>query len=165
MWYDLDYMKFVIGLLPPAIRRPRMLSLAKVLAVPFREQMTDNKSFYNTRLNKLGVNGRVIYMEHELNALYYTDKIYITDNPHRMNVSVYADSEIPLYLADTVNDDAVCLYGDLSDAGADFIVNVPQSLAGDIIDLENSVNYYRPAGRTFRIEIYNDNEEVTIRRT
>ena len=159
MWYDIDYVKFVINLLPPVLRRPRLLSLFKVLAVPFREQIEDNKTFYNMRLNKLNVNGRVIYMERELNALFYTDKIYITDNPERPYVNVYLDTDEPLYLTDAVEEDSVYLYDDVQTESADFIVNVPQSLAGDIIELKNYVNYYKPAGKAFTIRIFNDNTE------
>lgn len=157
MWYDIDYVKFIIQLLPPVLRQPRLLSLFKLLSIPFRDQIDDNKAFYNTRLNKLNVNGRVIYMERELNNLFYTDKIYITDNIERTYVNVYLDTDEPLYLEDDVTEESVCLYDEMQSISADFIVNIPQTLAGDILEVENYVKYYKPAGKAFIIKIYNEN--------
>lgn len=157
MWYKVDIYKFGQHLMPPVLRKKRLFSLLSVLLLPFAYMAESFLLFRYQSRNKLKTNGQVIYIEKVLNDhfLLTGKEIYLSDIEDRA-VYLYRRSEgqIPLYLYKDMEGDAFLRYGDEGSYEGNFIVHIPSFLKDYETEIRNLTNFYKPAGRNFKIEIY-----------
>lgn len=159
MWYNVDIYKLGAYLLPPFLRKKRMYAFFCVFLYPFYWLCKMFKDYRKSSLQKLNVNGQVAYIEKRLCdefELEYRD-IYITDSDSlRPNVAdMYRDPSVTLTVYPESSEEKLYLEsGDESVKSEDYIVNVPSFLADHLETIKTIVEYNKPAGRTYKINLY-----------
>lgn len=159
MWYNMDIYKLGAYLLPPFLRKKRMYAFFCVFLYPFYWLCKMFKDYRKSSLQKLNVNGQVAYIEKRLCdefELEYRD-IYITDSDSlRPNVAdMYRDPSVTLTVYPESSEEKLYLEsGDESVKSEDYIVNVPSFLADHLETIKTIVEYNKPAGRTYKINLY-----------
>lgn len=147
-------------MLPPHLRKPRLYALLKAMVAPIRDVYTRFTDYSDTVARTLNMNGSVIYLEKVLNDAFFLPdgEIYITDITYTKPVYMHNSDDhfTPSYLYNYDKGRTVVKNKVEENMEGAFKVNVPAYLDQDqyIRRIENLVNYYRPAGRQFKIEIY-----------
>lgn len=159
MWYNVDIYKLGAYLLPPFLRKKRMYAFLCVFLYPFYWLCKMFKDYRKASLQKLNVNGQVAYIEKRLCdefELEYRD-IYIEDsNSLRPNVAdMYSDPSVTMAVYSKSAEEKLYLEsGEESVKSEDYIVNVPSFLADKQEVIKTIVEYNKPAGRTYKINLY-----------
>lgn len=166
----IDYVRFVWQLLPPVLRSSVLLVLLRVLITPLRYLQERLSAYMEGVSSRLNITANVQYIQKALNdAFYLTDnQIYIeTPEAERATVFYYQEEGQAANYINTKGGDAFYLRtpDDVS-PNETYIVYVPSFLCTSI-DAEgdefhgehlqtiyNLLNTYKPAGRKYRIEIY-----------
>lgn len=159
MWYKIDIFKFAFLLLPPPLRKKKMFAFLKVLTLPIsylHDELMKYRDLCDSRLN---VNGQVIYIEKALNDYFLLQNkdIYITDNNIEgipETVYLYDEEDTPTYFYDEDSHNVTYLSDGEVNELLRFIVNVPSYLEDRIEEIKAIVEYNKPAGRLFDINIY-----------
>jgi hypothetical protein len=168
MWYKLDIIKLGFQLLPPILRSKVLVALLKAMLRGIRDLYN---RFYNYRshvLNRLNITAGVQYIEKVLNDAFFLSEhqIYIVSADQRVQTVLHFKSEglTPVYVSGNPPL-YVRAYDDVPKQPS-FIVYVPSFLCTSIDAAEdkygghnlttilNLLNHYKPAGRSFRIKIY-----------
>ena len=173
MWARINFKVLVQLLLPTFLRKPQQTAFLNALVAPM-------DSLYKDVLYKMQHDSRVIYLEKVLNEYYNiigyshqnheaTKQIFITDEFYPPENYVYQDpeqyasieyDETLLYLksgfepddpAQENNGDDIFLTDDIEHF--DFVINVPIALAIDLILLKILVDFYKIAGKKYRIQM------------
>ncbi|MBQ7552935.1 MAG: hypothetical protein IJT46_01060 [Bacteroidaceae bacterium] len=172
MWYKIDLTKLVVQLLPPILRSKLLVSLLSVVIVPLRylyEKFCMLKDSANSRLQ---ITGNVVCLEKALNDAFYLNErqIYIETPEEEPPAVFYFSSELQrpnvLFLLSEERGFLLMNKGE-SVVKLNFIIKVPTFLCTSIDSKEedkyhwkylniikNIINIYKPAGRTFSIELY-----------
>lgn len=172
MWYKIDFTKLVLQLLPPILRSKFLTSLMSVLIVPLRYIYGKFCGLKDTVDSRLNTTGNVLYLEKALNdAFYLTDRqIYIDTPEEEESPAFYFASEMQkanmMFLVSEGTGFTLIRKGE-SRVLVNFIVKVPtflctslESKASDkygwhfLTIIKNILKIYKPAGRTFGIELY-----------
>lgn len=159
MWYNVDIYKLGAYLLPPFLRKKRMYAFLCVFLYPFYWLCKMFKDYRKTSLQKLNVNGQVAYIEKMLNDEFEFEnrEIYITDSDAlKPNVAdMYRDPSVTMTIYPESSEEKLYLEsGDESIKSEDYIVNVPSFLADKLEVIKTIVEYNKPAGRTYKINLY-----------
>ena len=159
MWYNVDIYKLGAYLLPPFLRKKRMYAFLCVLLFPFYCLSKIFKDYRKASLQKLNVNGQVAYIEKMLNNEFELEhqEIYITDSESlRLNLSdLYSDASVTMTVYPDNSEDVLYLEsGNESVKSEDYIVNVPSFLEDQIERIRTLLEYNKPAGRTYKINLY-----------
>lgn len=159
MWYNVDIYKLGAYLLPPFLRKKRMYAFLCVFLYPFYWLCKMFKDYRKTSLRKLNVNGQVAYIEKMLNDVFEFEnrEIYITDSDAlKPNVAdMYRDPSVTMTIYPESSEEKLYLEsGDESIKSEDYIVNVPSFLADKLEVIKTIVEYNKPAGRTYKINLY-----------
>lgn len=159
MFYNFDIYKWGLLLLPPVLRRKKLYALLTVLLKPLYDVLQRFNDFREDSIQRMNINGQVIYIEKALNDRFMLEyrEIYITDAGDPMDASsvVYPDPEITMTVYGSGNASVTYLLGATEGKlGADFIVNVPSFLSDNIDDIREIVEFNKPAGRSYDINIY-----------
>ena len=159
MWYNVDIYKLGAYLLPPFLRKKRMYAFLCVFLYPFYWLCKMFKDYRKTSLRKLNVNGQVAYIEKMLNDEFEFEnrEIYITDSDAlKPNVAdMYRDPSVTMTIYPESSEEKLYLEsGDESIKSEDYIVNVPSFLADKLEVIKTIVEYNKPAGRTYKINVY-----------
>ncbi len=159
MWYNVDIYKLGAYLLPPFLRKKRMYAFLCVFLYPFYWLCKMFKDYRKTSLRKLNVNGQVAYIEKMLNDEFEFEnrEIYITDSDAlKPNVAdMYRDPSVTMTIYPESSEEKLYLEsGDESIKSEDYIVNVPSFLADKLEVIKTIVEYNKPAGRTYKINLY-----------
>lgn len=168
MWYKLDIIKLGFQLLPPILRSKVLVALLKAMLRGIRDLYNRFYSYRSLVLNRLNITAGVQYIEKVLNDAFFLSEhqIYIVSADQRVQTAlrfkseglapVYVNGSSPLY---------VRAYDDVPKE-ASFVVYVPLFLCTstnasedkyggqNLTTILNLLNHYKPAGRSFRIEIY-----------
>lgn len=172
MWYKIDFTKLVMQLLPPILRSRFLLALLGILVVPLRYLYAKFCNLRGTVDDRLAITGNVLYLEKALNdAFYLKDRqIFLSTPVEEKTPSFYFSSELQhpnsMFLLTEGTGFLLMKKGE-SRVKVNFIVNVPtflctsvESKASDqyqwhyLAIIKNIINIYKPAGRTFSIELY-----------
>lgn len=174
MWYKIDFTKLVTQLLPPILRSRFLLVLLGILTVPLCYLYAKFCDLKRATDDRLTITGNVQYLEKALNDAFYlkSRQIYI-ETPEEEGVSAfYFASELQeanaLYLQSESESIGFVLHGrGESRVLVNFVVKVPTFLCTSLETKEsdeyhwrylsiirNILNIYKPAGRTFSIELY-----------
>lgn len=168
MWYKLDIIKLGFQLLPPILRNKVIVALLKAMLKGIRDVHNRFYSYRTLVLNRLNITAGVQYIEKVLNDAFFLseNQIYIVSTDQRDETvlhfknedlsPVYVGGNPPLY---------VRAYDDVPKETS-FIVYVPSFLCTSTNTIEdkyggknlttilNLLKIYKPAGRSFRITIY-----------
>lgn len=168
MWYRVDFIKLAVQLLPPILRSRFLISLLSVMTAPLRQvygRFCILKDSVDSRLN---TTGSVVCLENALNdAFYLTDRQIHIETPDEKDAPVFwfaDDIQEPNTMYLLSEDKGFMLENVVS---ANFIVKVPTFLCTSadsrdddrhewryLATIKNILNTYKPAGRTFSIELY-----------
>lgn len=170
MWYNIDFIRFVRQLLPPVLRGTVMIALLRVFIHPLRYLLDRFLSYRNGVSDRLNVTANVQYIQKALNdAFFLTDKqIYIETPEDERGLFLYFQKEgqpaCPFY---PPGGTPVHLKGlDDSPTMDTIVIYLPTFLCTSLDAEEdrykgknlqiiyNLLNYYKPAGRSYRIELY-----------
>ena len=172
MWYKVDFTKLVVQLLPPVLRSRFLTSLLSVMIVPLRYLYNKFCTLKDTADSRLNTTGNVICLEDALNvAFYLTDhQIYIETPEEEDAPSFYYSSEMQkanIWHLTSEGDGFALTLKDESRVLVNFVVKVPTFLCTSLeskeadkygwrflATIKNILNIYKPAGRTFSIELY-----------
>ena len=171
MWYNIDFTKFALHLLPPILRSKVLMSLLKVMLTPLRYIYSLFKALKEGTDNTLNISGNVLYLQKAMNDAFFlkNDQIYI-DTPDEGNKRVLnfrSENQPHISMNKKSEGKAQALWQrHESTVKYNFVVHVPSFLCTSIDMNEdkdrgmniriimNILNKYKPAGRTFSIEIY-----------
>lgn len=159
MYYKLDLIKLARQVLPPVLRGKRLFALIRILLLPFVFVYKQFVAFRKEALGKQAVTGQVLMIEKLLNDHYaLTNKeIYLSDAP-LTNIYLYKQKEnqIPVVLYRSSEEQGMryLLYEREGQYDANFTVNVPSFLADSLEEIKWLVDHYKPAGRTYKIHLY-----------
>ena len=162
--------RLAVQLLPPVMRGGLMVALLKVLTLPVRhiyEQLTERRKAADRRL---GTTANVMYMEKALNDAFYLKerqiRIESTETEDTLFWHRREERQKDNYMyrrtekGVTLKRRGECSYRE------SFVVWVPTFLCTSVDadedkyggrnlrEIRNLLNYYKPAGRTYRIELY-----------
>lgn len=172
MWYKIDFTKLVVQLLPPVLRSKFLAALLGVMIIPLRYiygKFCTLKDIVDSRLN---TTGNVVYLEKALNdAFLLKDRQIHIETPEEEEAPAFyfkAELQRPnsLYmLSEEIG--FVLMNRSESRVKVNFIVMVPTFLCTSVESkvsdhyqwqylaiINNIINIYKPAGRTFSIELY-----------
>lgn len=171
MWYDIDFTRFCRQMLPPMLRSLLLMSMLKVMIVPLRYIYGLFKSLKAETDNGLNISGNVMSLQRALNEVFFLElnQIYI-ETPHEENKRVlYFKSEnqtnIPMHFCSEGEGQYLWESGETT-VKFNFVVYVPTFLCTSLNKDEDKyrgenlnrimivLNKYKPAGRTFSIELY-----------
>lgn len=159
MIYRFDPNKWALHQLPPLLWQPRIYSLLKALLVGVCEVYDSFMAYKEDVSRKITYNGYTVNLERFLNETFCLDDEITIEDYRNGNVFLHRDNE---------NADEV--YVSMKSEGDEFLL--PSSKPDDIIggfkiiipetlDTEDSlaiirkwVEYYRPAGTSYKIETY-----------
>ncbi len=170
MWWKTDLLKLAVGLLPPMLRGGLTVALLKVLMLPVRymyDLLTARRKNANRRL---GTTANVASMEKALNdAFFLTDgqiRIDSGDNDDRTFWHLKTEGQESATLWKATEKGTVLKRRGEASYKDSFTVWVPTFLCTSTDSTEDKygghylreikilLNYYKPAGRTYRIELY-----------
>nr|DAS20561.1 MAG TPA: hypothetical protein [Caudoviricetes sp.] len=155
--YDFDIIKYAQYVLHPALRKKKIFALISVFLLPLIFIYNSFKKYRKQLIDK-NINGQVIYIEKALNDRFFLKKreIFITDIEDSVTyLHKRTEGQIPVYIYKrSEKGKTVFKYRDEGSYEGNFIVHIPSFLKEYETDIRNQVNYYKPAGRSFKIEIY-----------
>lgn len=158
-------------MLPPILRSKVLVAILHVLIVPLQylfDQFTNHKNAIDRRLD---ISGNVQYLQKAMNDAFFLEdnQIYIITPEEEYRRTLYFESELQPPTMCYMASDGEPLYfwqpGD-STVKYNFVVMVPTFLCTSLIREEDEyegtylqkiidiLNTYKPAGRTYSIELY-----------
>ena len=159
MLYDFDIIKYAQYVLRPSLRKRTIFTIISIFLLPLIFIYTLFKSYRKQAIDKLNINGQVVYIEKVLNDRFFLKnrEIYITDIAGKESRLYYRrEEQIPSYLHKR-SEGAEIKYIQQRGEGnysGNFIVNIPFFLAAYESEIKNLVDYYKPAGRSYVLKIY-----------
>ena len=166
MWYNADFNKWAVQLLPPILRSRALVALLKAMIQPLVYLHYQFILYRLTSSGRLDVTASVQDIERVLNSAFFLNdgQIYLESMNSAHNTflyfqkenmpSVFVDASFRLYMPDEVPDTP------------NFIIYIPTFLC-TALDKEkdlykgrylttiiNLLNFYKPAGRRFGIKLY-----------
>lgn len=179
MWYKLDILRLAVQLVPPVLRCGILISLLDVLTLPLRQIYGRFTALREAVDRRLDITAAVQYMEKALNDVFFLKdgRIYIVSNVSDGTVYCHYESERKenVYMGTTAETPLLLRYDGEADHKASFTVYVPTFLCTSLDAEEDEyggvhlrtvmtwIDYYKPAGKTYGIELY-DYEETEIQR-
>lgn len=159
MFYLFDVDKWIIHLLPPALRKASIYAFLRSMLYPVKQLQAAFQAYKTGVDEQLTYNAFNNYLERFLNDLFFFEykAIYITDeeiDPPALSFSSESASPVYMSFQEEDPDTPLTLSSMLQSSGA-FVVHVPAALSvADVATVTNWVNYYKMAGTEFRVEIY-----------
>ena len=158
--YKLSYKKLSAMLVPTFLRKPRILAFVQALAFPLKVMHNELMQYRSEAMYRLVHNGQVCRLEKVLNDAFDSveRRIYIKDGLTFIRRYIYSpDEDKPLYIYSPDENKPVYIHESVAqERDADFVVVLPSLIAWPqevLYQLKATVNYYKVAGKTFRIEI------------
>ena len=157
MWYRIDMFKFSAMLLPPIMRKVKIFAFLKVLVSWFAQIQREFLAYREDARERMALNGQVIYIEKALNDYFLLQNpdIYISDISSFQRTFYMPEGQDTAFLYDSQSPKVTYISNESENAQLKFIVNVPSYLSDRIEEIRNIVDYNKPAGRTYTINIYN----------
>lgn len=161
MFYHFDVDKWIIHLLPPALRKASIYAFLRCLLFPVKQLQAAFLTYKEGVDRQLTYNAFNDYLQRFLNGLFFFeyDAIYITDVVQDLTYLAFESEALsPVYMSFQNETPATALElssKDPSIISGVFVVHVPAALSqADIATVANWVNYYKMAGTEFTIEVY-----------
>lgn len=172
MFYKVDFIRLAVQMLPPLLRGRLMVALLRVITLPLRQMYELFIVLRNSTKSRLETTGNVESLERALNAAFFLTErqIYIKTPPREIRATFYLSSEEqrPTILYMAAEGGAYMMQMmDENRMGVNFMVMVPTFLCTSTecrdadryfwrhyIVIKTILDIYKPAGRTFGIELY-----------
>ena len=161
MFYHFDVDKWIIHLLPPALRKASIYAFLRCMLYPVKQLQQAFLAYKESIDRQLTYNAFNDYLERFLNGLFFFEykAIYITDVEYDQTcLSLESEAVSPVYMSFQNETPATALNlgsMDPSTVTGRFVVHVPAALSpADIATVTNWVNYYKLAGTEFSVEVY-----------
>ena len=152
MWFNVNYKKLVLLLIPTFLRKPKLVAYLHCLTKPVDELYYQWKQKREDDWYKLKHNGQRCKLRKVLNDKLDSTlrRIYIDDGTSYPRKYIYTPAEQkPVYLGKMY----IRSNSEYQNTGVDFIVFVPTEIAETQIHyLRYLINYYKLAGKRYRIE-------------
>lgn len=159
--YTVDFRRFVHQLLPPALRKPKMIAFLHALLQPLRQLYIQFGIFHLSRRKEVSVTGQVICLEWLLNDRfnYGQSGIWIRHNTPVQEAFFLFDegyTEEAFDVHDEAEGKGPYLYedADMVPTDVNFIVLVPEALEFDEAEMKAVVNNKKLYGSTYAIHRY-----------
>ncbi|WBX72886.1 hypothetical protein PG913_08210 [Tenacibaculum pacificus] len=151
MWYNIDFYKWAVLLLPTRNRKAKMLAFIKTLVTPIVDlhyEFLQRRALDEFILNH---NGQICYLRKALNDLFDADlrRIQIGDGNQFKRQYIYTRAEQkPVFLGKFFLRDKT----DYADTGIDFIVYIPDSIVKSRkIELEKWIEIFKKGTKKYKI--------------
>lgn len=152
MWYDVDFKKLAVLLLPTALRKAKVVAFAQVLLSPIAEL---HRKWKHNRLEdwyKIQHTGQVCYFRKVLNDAFpeAQGRIYISDGNAFPRKYIYTRAEKkPVFLGKMF----IYQNSEYANTGVDFIVFAPaEIIAAKGNQLNALITYYKLASKRYKIQ-------------
>lgn len=154
---DIDYSKLFLWLLPPRLRKSKMISWTKALNTPVHTlylgfKAWERESWYLLRYQT----GQVAYLEFVLNDKFdpVQKRIYISGGNQADRLYIWQDSELqqPVWLHTDSEGQPVWLFTDAELAigwSDDFTINVPYGLAAEDATIKATADRFKRDGKSY----------------
>ncbi len=159
MWYDFDIIKYAQYVLRPSLRKRKIFAIISIFLLPLIFIYTLFKSYRKQAIDKLNINGQVVYIEEVLNDRFFLKnrEIYITDIVGQ-GLCLYhrGEEQIPSYLHKRSEGSEIKYIQQRGEGNysGNYMVNIPSFLVAYESEIKNLVDYYKPAGRSYVLRIY-----------
>lgn len=170
MWCRIDFTRFVQQLLPPILRSKVMMALFRVFITPIRYLYDKFLAYKDGISSRLNITANVQYIQKALNdAFFLSDNQIFIETPKEVKLPFFHFQSEGLTINFFHRSDSTAYYMGVTDEAScseSFIVYVPsflctsldsetdKYLGQNIQTIYNLLDYYKPVGRTCRIEIY-----------
>ena len=152
MWYNIDYNRLTILLLPTFLRKPVLIGYIQSLISPIDNLYYKWFSFREDNLYKVKHTGQICKLRKALNDRFdpMLRRIIIGDgNRYRRQYLYTTPENRPKYLG------TMFLHqnSDYADTGVDFIVFVPAQIINQLpYELKAVIDFYKAGGKRYKIE-------------
>lgn len=153
--FEIDFRRLVTALLPPRLRKPRMLEWLIALTYPVQLLYNDFRSNRKANLKKLSITPQVCYLTWALNDRYDFGlrRIRIEDPYIREQAYVYQDAESkPLYL-DANHPHYIYSTTETIAVSVDFVVLLPTGLRFAENEMRAFIDSYKLASKEYKIQL------------
>lgn len=153
MWFNIDFQKLVLWFLPFKLRKPKNVAILSAMVAVLQQIHGNWLNKRERNLYLLAHNGQTCYFRKALNDAFDNElrRIQIVNGNVFEEVYIFTEPENePEYL-----DAPLFIYGsqDYAETAVDFIVRVPAEIVDtQLIELRAEIDYYRQAGKRFKIE-------------
>lgn len=157
MWYNINYNRLAVLLLPTALRKVRIVSYLRALLVPVDSLYYLWKNFRVDNIYKVTHTGQVCSLRKSLNDRFDPElrRIYIGDGQQNPTTYMHTEAEYQeLHINTEAEADTVWLYmeSETADSGLDFIVYVPFGVAfNNKFALYAHIDFYKAGGKRYAI--------------
>lgn len=152
MWYEVDFKKLAILLLPTALRRAKVVAFTQALLSPIAELHYRWKQKRLADWYKIEHTGQVCYLRKVLNdSLDLSERrIYISDGDAFPRKHIYTRAENkPVFLGKMF----IYQNSEYTNTGVDFIVYAPaEIIATKINELNALITYYKLASKRYKVQ-------------
>lgn len=154
-----DITRLALLLIPPVLRKKRFFTLIKILVSPFILLEQDFARYRKEADERMRVNGQVIYIEKAMNDFFLLPEKEICLSETDLSgmapeTYLFDDSGTETYFYDEETRSVTYLSDGSQNESMMIIVNVPLYLQARKDELINLIEFYKPAGRRYRIEYY-----------
>lgn len=159
MIYRFDPNKWALHQLPPLLWQPRIYSLLKALLVGVCEVYDSFMAYKEDVSRKITYNGYTVNLERFLNKTFYLENEITIEDYRNGNVFLHRDNENAdeVYVSMKSEGDEFLLPSSKpDDIIGGFKIIIPETLntEDNLAIIRKWVEYYRPAGTSYKIETY-----------
>lgn len=154
MWFNVEFQKIVLWFLPFKLRKEKNVALLSAMVAVLQQIHGNWLNRRERNLYLLAHNGQTCYFRKALNDAFDNElrRIQIVNGNVFEEVYIFtAPENQPKYLTNKLT-----IYGsqDYASSAVDFIVRVPAEIVNNsLIELRAEIDYYRQAGKRFKVEI------------
>lgn len=153
--FELDFRRLVMALVPPRLRKPRLLEWLMALTYPVQLLYNNFRSNRKANLKRLSITPQVCYLTWALNDRYDFElrRIRITDPYIRELAYVYQEAENkPLFLG-TAHPHYLYTGTETSVVSVDFVVLLPAGLRYAENEMRAFIDSYKLASKEYKIQL------------
>jgi hypothetical protein len=155
--YDINFGKLVEWLVPPILRRPKMVAWLAALVSPVTKLYQQFLRYRAQKLYELAITPQVCYLERLLNDKYdfIERRIRIEDGLDKLPTFYFVRGELkPVHMYRRSEDAPTILYtrGESGDIKDDFIILVPMDISFIELEMRTLVIAYKLAATKFKIQ-------------
>lgn len=152
MWFDVDYKKLAVLMLPTVLRRSNVVAFAQSLLAPIAELHYQWKLKRLSDWYQIQHTGQVCYLRKVLNDSLDVSqrRIYIGEGDSFPRKYIYTRAENkPVFLGKMF----IYQNSEYTNTGVDFIVYAPaEIIATKINELHSLITYYKLASKRYKVQ-------------
>lgn len=159
MWYNIDFNKLVVLLLPTFLRKPLLVGYVRALVAPIDSIYYKWHNWRIDNIYKLEHTGQICYLRGSLNDKFdpIERRIFIGNGLLFETQYIFTEAEEQdVWLGTEAEADTLWLRteSETADTGLDFIVYVPETIYNAQLDgLKAHIEFYKAGGKRYKIII------------